>query len=475
VDTGSVAAGPGGSLAAMLQLFDTARGQVVPFETREANKVSMYVCGPTVYGPPHLGHGRFSLVFDVLRRYLEWSGYEVTYVSNITDIDDKIIERSLAEGQSTTEIARRCEKVWWKGMDGIGVARPTHDPHATAYVDQMVTFIGQMVDAGQAYETSDGVYFAADTVADYGLLARQSLDSLRAGARVEVDDDKRSPVDFALWKKSKPGEPSWPSPWGDGRPGWHTECVVMSLDLLGDGFDLHGGGQDLAFPHHENERAQAVATGHAFARHWMHNGFVEVGGEKMSKSLGNFENLLDLIRTSDPRAYRLLVLRSHYRSPVEVTGATADDASAALRRLDTFVRRAGELAEGEAESDQLDQFRRLMDDDLNTPGAVSLLFTLVRRGNQALDADDDATAADILATVRQIAEAVGLALAPPPSADDQSTEAGAGAGEAQALAAQRDQARAAKEWDRADQLRAQLVELGYVVEDTPAGTQIRKP
>jgi cysteinyl-tRNA synthetase len=462
----------------MLQLFDTARGQVVPFETREPGKVSMYVCGPTVYGPPHLGHGRFSLVFDVLRRYLTWSGYEVTYVSNITDIDDKIIERSRNENRPAEEIARRCEKVWWKGMDGIGVERPTHDPHATAYVEQMVAFIGELVAAGKAYETDDGVYFSAETVPDYGLLARQSLDSLEAGARVEVDADKRAPIDFALWKKSKPDgsgkpdEPSWPSPWGPGRPGWHTECVVMSLDLLGDGFDLHGGGQDLAFPHHENERAQAVALGHTFARHWMHNGFVEVGGEKMSKSLGNFDNLLDLIQSSDPRAYRLLVLRSHYRSPVEVTGSTADDASAALRRLDTFVRRAGELAPGQPEADQLDEFRRLMDDDLNTPGAVSLLFTLVRRGNQALDADD-AGAADILATVRQIAEAVGLGLAAPGAADGGDDPGGVG-DEARALATQRDQARAAKEWARADQLRDQLVALGYVVEDTAEGTQIRR-
>ncbi|MGZ4786852.1 MAG: cysteine--tRNA ligase, partial [Acidimicrobiales bacterium] len=305
----------------MLQLFDTAEGRVVPFETREPGKVSMYVCGPTVYGPPHLGHGRFSLVFDVLRRYLEWSGFEVTYVSNITDIDDKIIERANAEGRSADEIARKCEKVWYKAMDAINVKRPTHDPHATAYVDQMVALIADLVARGDAYETGDGVYFSAQSVPDYGLLARQSIESLQVGARVEANDEKRSPVDFALWKKAKPGEPSWPSPWGDGRPGWHTECVVMALDLLGEGFDLHGGGQDLAFPHHENERAQAVAQGRDFAHHWAHTGFVEIGGEKMSKSLGNFTNLLDLIDSTDPRAFRLLVLRSHYRSPIEVNQA----------------------------------------------------------------------------------------------------------------------------------------------------------
>ena len=450
-----------------MQLFDTAQGRVVPFEPREPGKVSMYVCGPTVYGPPHLGHGRFSLVFDVLRRYLEWSGNEVTYVSNITDIDDHIIDRANAEGRPADEIARKCEQVWYKAMDGIGVKRPTHDPHATAYVERMVEFVADLVARGDAYETSDGVYFTPEVVADYGLLARQSIDSLRAGARVEANEEKRSPVDFVLWKKAKPGEPSWPSPWGEGRPGWHTECVVMSLDLLGDGFDIHGGGQDLAFPHHENERAQAVASGHTFAAHWVHNGFVEIGGEKMSKSLGNFTNLLDLLKSTDPRAYRLLVLRSHYRSPVEVTKATTDDASAALRRLDEFSRRAGELPPGEPDEDTLDEFRRLMDDDLNTPGAFALLFTLVRQGNHALDATDDDTAATVLATVREIATAVGLELAqarPSVSLDD----------EAEALARQRDDARNAKEWDRADRLRAELEAMGYVVEDTPKGTQIRR-
>jgi len=451
----------------MLQLFDTARGRVVPFETREPGKVSMYVCGPTVYGPPHLGHGRFSLVFDVLRRYLEWSGNEVTYVSNITDIDDKIIERAMDEDRPADEIARKCEKVWYQAMDGIGVKRPTHDPHATAYVPQMVELVAELVAKGDAYETSDGVYFTSRSVPDYGLLARQSIESLQAGARVEANDEKRSPVDFALWKKAKPGEPSWPSPWGDGRPGWHTECVVMALDLLGDGFDLHGGGQDLAFPHHENERAQAVASGHAFATHWAHNGFVEIGGEKMSKSLGNFTNLLDLLKSTDPRAYRLLVLRSHYRAPIEVTKATTDDASKALQRLDEFSRRAGELSPGEADAEILDEFRRLMDDDLNTPGAFALMFTLVRQGNQALDADDDDTVARLAATVREIADAVGLELAAPRpqlTADD----------EAEGLARQRDDARAAKEWDRADALRAQLEALGYVVEDTAKGTQVRR-
>lgn len=449
----------------VLHLFDTAQGKVVPFEPREPGKVSMYVCGPTVYGPPHLGHGRFSLVFDVLRRYLTWSGLEVNYVSNITDIDDKIINRANDEGRDWSEIAQKCEQVWWKAMEAIGVDRPTSDPHATAYVDQMVELIADLLDRDVAYVSDDGVYFTPTAVADYGLLARQSIESLQAGARVEVAGHKHSPIDFALWKFTKPGEPSWPSPWGDGRPGWHTECVVMSLDLLGDGFDLHGGGQDLAFPHHENERAQALASGRTFARHWMHNGFVEVGGEKMSKSLGNFTNLLDLVESTDPRAYRLLVLRSHYRTPVEVTRATTDDASAALRRLDAFARRSSTIGfEGEPDSESMNAFRTAMDNDLDTPAAVALLFGLVGRANTALDSGDAATARPLCAAAMEICRAVGLAL-------------NAGGVEVPvdilARAQARDEARAAKDWAAADAIRDELTASGWLVEDTVDGTQVR--
>ena len=449
----------------MLRLFDTARGEVVPFEPRVPGSVSMYVCGPTVYGPPHLGHGRFSLVFDVLRRYLLWSGLQVDYVSNITDIDDKIIERANAEGREWSEIAAECEDVWWAAMEAIGVQRPTSDPHATDYVDQMIALIAELIERDAAYLSDDGVYFSPAVVDDYGLLARQSIDSLLSGARVEVAEHKHRPIDFALWKFTKPGEPSWPSPWGEGRPGWHTECVVMSLGLLGDGFDLHGGGQDLAFPHHENERAQAVAMGRTFARHWMHNGFVEVGGEKMSKSLGNFTNLLDLVESTDPRAYRLLVLRSHYRSPLEVTRATTDDASAALRRLDTFARRAATAGLSAApDTAAIDAFRAAMDDDLDTPAAMALVFGLVSRANTALDAGDDAAAAPLAAAVFEICGAVGLVL------DAGGTEVPT---EVLERARARDEARAAKDWAAADALRDALVTDGWIVEDTAAGTQVR--
>jgi cysteinyl-tRNA synthetase len=424
----------------------------------------MYVCGPTVYGPPHLGHGRFTLVFDILRRYLEWSGYRVTYVSNITDIDDNIINRANDEGRSTDEVVAEYERVWYEAMDAIGVKRPTHDPHATAFVGRMVELIEQLIAQGSAYETSDGVYFSPEVVADYGLLARQSVDSLRAGARVEANDEKHSPIDFALWKKSKPGEPSWPSPWGPGRPGWHTECVVMSLDLLGEGFDIHGGGQDLAFPHHENERAQAVAIGRDFARHWVHNGWVEVGGEKMSKSLGNFTNLIDLVESTDVRAYRLLVLQAHYRSPVEINKATTEAASSALERLDSFARRAASLPSAEPDADAIAEFRACMDDDLDTPGAIDLLFTVVRRGNQAIDDGDLDGAASAAAVVREICTAVGLELR---------SDVGEVPAAVAALATRRDEARAARDWAAADALRDEIQALGYVVEDTAAGTAVR--
>ena len=452
----------------MLRLFDTAEGRVVPLELRQPGKVSMYVCGPTVYGPPHLGHGRFALVFDVLRRYLAWSHNDVTYVSNITDIDDRIIERAMREERDWHQIAQRCEAVWYRAMDALGVQRPDHDPHATAYVDAMVALIERLVAAGAAYETSDGVYFRSEAVADYGLLARQPLESLRAGARVEATEEKRSPIDFALWKKAKPGEPTWPSPWGDGRPGWHTECVVMSLDLLDEGFDIHAGGQDLAFPHHENERAQAIADGKRFARHWVHNGYVEVGGTKMSKSLGNVRNVLDLVVHYDPRAYRLLVLRSHYRSPIDVTDTALRDAEAALERLDAFARRAADVAgsgsEVAADTEALDRFRAAMDDDLDTPAAMALVFDLVRRANTLLDTGDTQGAAPLIAAVREITGALGLEVR---------TEAEEVPAEMAELARRRDEARAAKDWATADALRDEIKAAGYVVEDTPGGTVVR--
>ena len=447
----------------MLRLHDTATGEVRPLELRDPGRVSMYSCGFTVYDLPHIGHGRMLLVWDVCRRYLEWSGLEVRFVSNITDVDDNIIKRAERDGRTEPEVAAEFEAAWYAASDALDVKRPDADPHATAYIEQMVALVGELAALEVAYELDDGVYLDTSKVPGYGLLARQPLDSLRAGARVEVVAGKRSPLDFVLWKKAKPGEPFWPSPWGDGRPGWHTECVVMSLDLLGDGFDLHVGGEDLIFPHHENERAQAVALGRAFARHWGHHAFVlAASGEKMSKSLGNFTTLTDLLERVDGRAYRLLVLRAHYRSPVEVTPDTTADAQASLGRLDSLRRRVPSPS-GEADAAALDAFRAAMDDDLDTPAAVALLFDLVRRANTALDAGSDAD--PLVRAVEEITAAVGLELV---------GDRGEVEDDVADLVRQRDEARAARDFAAADAARDALVARGYVVEDTPGGTVVRR-
>ena len=463
----------------MLRLHDTATGTVHPLELRTEGKVSMYVCGPTVYDLPHIGHGRYNLVFDVLRRYLLFTGLDVHYVSNVTDVDDNIIRRAAEQGRSEPDVAAEFEGRWWEAMDALGVLRPDDTPHATAYIAQMIDLVADLLARGVAYETGDGVYLDVSQIEGYGLLARQSLESLRAGARVESNEEKRSPLDFALWKGAKEGEPSWGSPFGVGRPGWHTECVVMSLDLLGDGFDLHGGGQDLAFPHHENERAQAVAEGRPFARHWVHNGWVVVGGEKMSKSLGNFTSLTDLLARSDARAYRLLVVRSHYRSPIEVTTETVADAEKGLDRLDALARRfglpdliaeagRGYVLEGDvadADPDALAAFRRRMDDDLDTPGALADIFELVSAAHTAADALDETGGARLARTAALLAAALGLPL----HAGDDEADA-----QTQRLVAERDEARKAKDFARADALRDELVSLGWTVEDTPAGTAVHR-
>lgn len=451
----------------MLHLYDTATREVRELALREPGKVSIYLCGPTVYGPPHLGHGRATIVYDILRRYLEWSGLDVRLVSNITDIEDKIIDRAQREGRPWQDITTKCEAIWWKAMDAVDFQRPTDVPHATEWVAEMVEMIGELIDRGAAYRTDDGIYMAVEAVPDYGLLAHQSVDEMRSGGgerEVVGASAKRHPADFVLWKFSKPGEPAWPSPWGDGRPGWHSECVVMSLGLLGEGFDLHCGGQDLRFPHHENERAQAVALGKRFANHWMHNGFVvDAEGEKMSKSLGNVANLLDLIEHYDPRAYRMVLLQSHYRSPVKITQENIDGAVAALAGLDAFAARATAVATTEPDPEVRASFRAAMDDDLDTPKATALLFDTVRRANAAIDADDP-TAAALVAAVHEICAAVGLTL-------QAGTDVPA---EIAARAAALDEARAAKDFATADAIRAELQAEGWTVETTKQGTTVRR-
>jgi len=463
----------------VLRFTDSLTGDKVDFVPREEGKASVYWCGPTVYDVPHLGHARSTLAFDLLVRYLRWTGLDVTAVSNITDIDDKIIARAADEDSSEPEVASRFEVTFVEQMDRLNVAHPDLRPRATEYVDRMVEVISELVEREMAYTTDSGVYFDVDRLDEYGALVGRSVDDLRegAGARVDVDDDKADPLDFALWKAAKPGEPTWDSPWGPGRPGWHIECVAMSLHLLGDGFDIHGGGDDLVFPHHENERAEALGCGRRFARHWVHNGMVQVDGEKMSKSLGNFTTLAGLLDAWDPRALRLLVLQTHYRRTMEIGSTTLDQSAAALTRLDKFADRtaAAELPEAEPDADVVDRFRAAMDDDLGSPQALAVIFDAVRDANRALDAEDDETAAALTAAALELAGALGLELG-----RDAASDTGGGAGdsgddaEIDALVDRRLDARAKKDFAEADRIRDELSARGVVLEDTPNGTSWRR-
>jgi len=453
----------------VLSLYDTATQEVRPLAMRQPGHLSIYLCGPTVYGPPHLGHGRATLVYDILRRYLTWTGIQVRLVSNITDIDDKIIDRANRENRPWAEITHKCETMWFSAMAALNVEKPNDIPHATEYVDQMVAMIGELIGLQRAYATSDGVYLSVTSVDDYGLLAHQKLEDMLAGGgdrEVFGANEKKHPADFALWKFTKPGEPAWPSPWGEGRPGWHSECVVMSLQLLGEGFDLHCGGADLRFPHHENERAQAVALGKTFANHWMHNGFVvDTEGEKMSKSLGNVTNLLDLVEHYDPRAYRMLLLQTHYRSPVRVGQDNIDASVKAVSSIDGFFARMAEVStNATADEATLQAFRTAMNNDLDTPGATALMFDTIRKANAALDVKDDVLAGALAGAVKEMCVAFGLQVNAFAEVSTDIAE----------KAVQLDAARAAKDFATADALRNELQAAGYVVETTKEGTKVRR-
>jgi cysteinyl-tRNA synthetase len=451
----------------MLRIFDTAARAKVDFEPRREGQVSMYVCGPTVYDVPHVGHGRTAVAFDVIRRYFEWRGDAVTYVSNITDIEDKIIRRAQERGTTEGELAHTYELAYWEQLDRLDVQRPDDMPHATSFIAQMQKLIGELVDAGRAYVIEgQGVYFEVSTLADYGALLHRSAAELLegAGARVEVDEKKRSPLDFALWKAAKPGEPEWPSPWGPGRPGWHIECSAMSLEILGEGFDIHGGGDDLVFPHHENERAQAEGAGHGFARHWIHSGMVMVGREKMSKSLGNFTNLGDALDRHGARAFRLLALQTHYRKQLEMGDKELSDAAKAVDRLDALFRRARVAGVTEGKVGDVTAFRDAMDDDFDTPAALAYVFELVRKANTALDAGDTAAVSELLASVRELCGAFGLGI------EDGAVDAGTDDAEIAALVVARDEARARRDFDEADRIRDELASRGIKIEDGAGGT-----
>lgn len=453
-----------------MKLFDTLAGDVVPFVPRKAGEVSLYACGPTVYSHPHLGHARQAITYDVIRRYFEWSGLTVHHVANITDIDDNIINRAKDEGSTEPEVAKYWTTVYDEVLADLGVLFPHDRPHATEYVEEMVELISVLVDNGSAYANDSGVYLRVRSVEDYGALIHRTPDELAegAGARIEVDDNKEDPLDFALWKAAKPGEPTWSSPWGDGRPGWHIECAAMSLGILGDGFDIHGGGNDLAFPHHTNERAEAIAAGRTFAKYWVHNAMVNIGGEKMSKSLNNFKTVRELL-DEDPlngRALRLVLLQTHYRKNLEINTKVMSVARESLKGIDAMARRADNAGIDRSfaarDVDSIDKFRTAMDHDFGTPDAMATVFDLVRRANTAIDAEaPDAPA--LALTAIELANALGLAVG-------ESAEAGEDDAEIDALVAQRTEAKAAKDFATADQIRSDLAERGITVEDTADGS-----
>ncbi|WP_297527099.1 cysteine--tRNA ligase [Thiohalobacter sp.] len=459
----------------MLHVYNSLTRRKEPFEPLEPGRVRMYVCGMTVYDYCHLGHARVLVVFDVIVRYLRELGFDVTYVRNITDIDDKIIRRASENGEPFERLTQRFIEAMHEDAAALGVLPPDHEPRATASMDDIIRMIETLVAKGYAYQADNGdVYYDVSCFEGYGQLSGERPDDLRAGARIEVDEAKDDPLDFVLWKAAKPGEPSWPSPWGEGRPGWHIECSAMSTRCLGDHFDIHGGGMDLKFPHHENEIAQSeAATGHKFVNYWIHNGFIQVDEEKMSKSLGNFFTVREVLGRYQPEVVRFFILSSHYRSPLNYSEDNLDQARSGLDRLYTALRGA-RPDEGEMLPDFLLRFRDAMDDDFNTPEAIALLFELARDLNRAKE-QDAPEAADLAATLRGLGSILGLL-----QADPQLYLRGGGApeglsdAEIEALLAARAEARARKDWAESDRIRDQLRDAGILLEDGPRGTSWRR-
>ena len=447
----------------MLEVYSTLHRALVPFEPRSEGKVSMYVCGPTVQSEPHVGHGRSAVAFDVIRRYLVWSGYDVTFVRNITDIEDKIIAAAEEAGESVETLAREMAERFEDGFVGLGVLSPDFEPKATEHIDEIINLTAVLIDRGLAYASDGDVYFSVRALESYGKLSGRDPDDLRSGYRIEIDESKEDPLDFAVWKGAKPGEPWWESPWGPGRPGWHIECSAMAEKYLGLDFDIHGGGSDLIFPHHENEIAQSEgASGSTFARYWLHNGMVNLGGEKMAKSTGLVVDLASIIESHGGRALRMLYLRAHYRSPIEYSDVLLSEAAESLERLDRFRKRA---TSGVPDEIVLDRFREAMDDDFGTPQAISLLFDLVRDGNRLLDEGGEASA--VAGAVETIVTVLGLDDASDPAAGEHAlTDA-----EVDVLVAERNQARSERRFDDADAIRDALDRQGVSLEDGPNGTR----
>ncbi len=483
-----------------LRLYNTATRRKEDFVPLQEGAVGIYVCGVTVYDLSHIGHARSAIVFDVLTRYLRAKGFDVTYVRNFTDVDDKIINRANELGKETSVLAQEYINAFYEDMGRLGVLNADVEPRATEHIDGMIDMITALLDQGHAYQEGSDVFFSVESFIGYGKLSGRKLEDMHAGSRIAVDEKKRHPMDFVLWKGVKPGEPQWPSPWGSGRPGWHLECSVMSNHYLGLSFDIHGGGRDLLFPHHENERAQSIgANGGNFANYWVHNGFVTVESEKMSKSLGNFLTIRDALKSYHPQVLRLFLLSKHYRSPLDFSkSAVLAQQSGLVRiyrtlqRLDNVIgpyqERTKDNPEAFLSGDQpdpfIEQFVNLMDEDLNTAGAVGLMFDKVREINKLLDSGGgalDETTQRRLANDRQYlfltGHILGLLEETPAQFFDELLSLSEGKpvdpSEIEKMIEQRAVARGKKDWAKSDEIRDRLKEMGVVLEDGPRGTTWR--
>src|SRR5262245_5327803 len=457
-----------------LKIFNTLSDEKEIFSPLTPGKVRMYVCGVTVYDAAHLGHCRFLFAFDVIYRYLRFAGFDVSYARNFTDVDDKIIKRASEEQVSCTAITDRYIAEFNDDAATLGLVPPTFEPRATQHIAEIIEIIRTLERKGLAYVIDGDVYFAVAGFPKYGQLSGKKIDELEAGARVDVDERKRSPLDFALWKSSKPGKPTWDSPWGPGRPGWHIECSAMSRKYLGQPFDIHGGGRDLIFPHHENEIAQSEgASGQPLARYWLHNGFLNVDQEKMSKSLGNFFTIREILAEFDAAALRHYFLSSHYRSPMDFSKEGLEEAGRATDRIHETVERVNRAVRSAIEADGalMEVFRQEMDDDFNTPRALALIFDEVRALNRLLDEKKPEGLEARVAALRTMCATLGLLYEGYFERKKQrwSTRAGIAREAVEAQIARREQARKSKNWNEADRIRNELQALGVVVEDTPEG------
>jgi cysteinyl-tRNA synthetase len=452
-----------------LHLYDTATRSLRPFEPLEPGKASIYLCGATVQAPPHIGHIRSGVNFDILTRWLSHSSYDVTFLRNVTDIDDKILRKSAEAGRPWWAWAAQNEAAFTWAYDTLGCLRPTYEPRATGHITEMIDLMQRLIDSGHAYPSDGDVYYDVRSFPTYGSLSRQNLDAMHPAGDTEGEHRKRDPRDFALWKSSKPGEPTWPTPWGPRRPGWHLECSAMATRYLGAQFDIHGGGLDLVFPHHENEIAQSVGAGDAFARYWMHNAWLTIGGEKMSKSLGNSLLVTEIVKRWRPVEVRYYLGAAHYRSNMEFSADALDEAAAAYHRIENFYERAVEFAgEIPASGAMCADFAEAMDDDLGVPLALAAVHNVVREGNSALAEGNQVAVRGALASVLAMTEVLGIN----PQRWHQATSSDLTPvvdALVQVALEQRTAARARKDFAAADAIRDQLAEAGVIVEDTPSG------